>query len=46
MAGATSVSCSSRSISEFEPIELQADDEDSVAVVAELVEVIGLDPPA
>ena len=32
--------------SEFLPIELQADDEDSVAVVAELVEVIGLDPPA
>ena len=31
---------------EFEPIELAAEDEDSVAVVAELVEVIGVDPPA
>ena len=46
MDGATSGSCSSRVNSEFLPIELQADDEDSVAVVAELVEVIGLDPPA
>ena len=26
---------------DFQPIELMADDEDSVAVVAELVEVIG-----
>ena len=31
---------------DFEPIELATDDEDSVAVVAELVEVIGLEPPA
>ena len=31
---------------DFEPVELVADDEDSVAVVAELVEVIGVDPPA
>ena len=32
--------------SEFVPLELHADDEDSVAVVAERVEVIGVDPPA
>ena len=31
---------------ELSPIELEAEDEDSVAVVAELVEVIGLEPPA
>ena len=31
---------------DFAPIELTADDEDSVAVVAELVEVIGTTPPA
>ena len=31
---------------DFEPIELATEDEDSIAVVAELVEVIGLDPPA
>ena len=30
----------------FEPIELATEDEDSVAVVAELVDVIGLDSPA
>ena len=30
---------------DFEPIELATDDEDSIAVVAEMVEVIGLDPP-
>ena len=30
---------------DFEPIELATEDEDSVAVVAELVEVIGTDPP-
>ncbi len=31
---------------DFAPIELTADDEDSVAVVAELLEVIGTTPPA
>ena len=31
---------------EFEPIELTTEDEDSVAVVAELLEVIGPEPPA
>ena len=31
---------------EFAPIELATEDEDSVAVVAELVDVIGLDSPA
>ena len=31
---------------EFSPIELKEEDEGSVAVVAELVEVIGLEPPA
>ena len=31
---------------DFEPIELTTDDEDSVSVVAELVEVIGPEPPA
>ena len=31
---------------DFAPIELTADDEDSVAVVAELVEVVGRDTPA
>ena len=31
---------------DFEPVELATDDEDSVAVVAELVEVIGVEPPA
>ena len=31
---------------EFSPIELEAEDEGSVAVVAELVEVIGPEPPA
>ena len=30
----------------FTPIELETDDEGSVAVVAELVEVIGSEPPA
>ena len=30
---------------DFEPVELATDDEDSAAVVAELVEVIGVDPP-
>ena len=30
---------------DFEPIELSADDEESVSVVAELVEVIGTEPP-
>ena len=32
--------------SAFMPIELKTDDEGSVAVVAELVEVIGSEPPA
>ena len=32
--------------SDYEPIELAAEDEDSVAVVAELVEVLGVEPPA
>ena len=31
---------------EFEPIQLATDDEDAVAVVAELVEVIGSEPPS
>jgi SOS-response transcriptional repressor LexA len=31
---------------DFAPIELTADEEDSVAVVAELIEVIGPTPPA
>ena len=31
---------------DFAPIELTADEEDSVAVVAELIEVIGVTPPA
>ena len=31
--------------SDFEPIELTAEDEDSITVVAELVEVLGVDPP-
>lgn len=30
---------------DFEPIELTVDDEDSVAVVAELIETLGTDPP-
>lgn len=30
---------------DFEPIELTVDDEDSVAVVAELIEALGTDPP-
>ena len=32
--------------SDYEPIELAAEDEESVAVVAELIEVIGVEPPA
>ena len=31
---------------DFEPIELATDDEDGVGVVAEMVDVIGLDLPA
>ena len=31
---------------EFTPLELKTEDEGSVAVVAELVEVIGSEPPA
>ena len=31
---------------DFAPIELTADEEDSVAVVAQLIEVIGVTPPA
>ena len=31
---------------DFEPIEIATDDEDSIAVVAEMVEVIGPEPPA
>ena len=31
--------------SDYEPIELAAEDEDSGAVVAELIEVIGVEPP-
>ena len=31
--------------SDFEPIELTAEDEDSITVVAELIEVLGVDPP-
>ena len=31
---------------EFAPIELKTEDEGSVAVVAELIEVIGSEPPA
>ena len=32
--------------SDYEPLELAAEDEESVAVAAELIEVIGVEPPA